>query len=323
VPETIRKDKFEVELMEALSLEDREVVAMAYEYVEVLGAYLLKETRGTERQNLELVLDAMVRCGFSGAIRHINQVIDVVVVGIINSPAPLPNGNTAFIPLDILQDEAGMLLNGAVTELVIRKKDALFHQIPGESESSKTIKKALQNNLNEMGVNFPENLDIRTWEDYMQEYLGYEQVETVAANALTVLLFILSFIGISNTILMAILERTKETGMLRALGMTNGQVITLYMLEGGFLGFIGSIFGILLGCLLNYPMVKYGIDFSAMAAVMDGSIGYRTTGLFISTWDIPLIIITGLVATLLSAFMAFFPIRKALKTQITDNLRFE
>ena len=95
------------------------------------------------------------------------------------------------------------------------------------------------------------------------------------------------------------------------------------MLEAGFLGFIGGILGMGLGCLINYPMVKYGFDFSAMADIMGGSIGFRTTGLFRSYWNVPVIFGSFIAATLLSSFMAFFPTRRALKMPITNSLRFE
>jgi ABC-type lipoprotein release transport system permease subunit len=251
------------------------------------------------------------------------QAFDVVVVGVINSPAPLPNGNTAFIPLDVLQDEAGMMLDGAVTELVIREKNAPDHRIPGASESSAVITAALKRGLAAQGLTLPDNLEVRTWIEYVEDYLGYEAIQTGAPQVLAFLLFILSFLGISNTILMAILERTKETGMMRAMGMTDKQMIMTYMLEAGFLGLIGSILGIILGSVINYPMVKYGIDFSAMADTLSGGIGFRTTGIFRSVWNIPLMIGTGIVATLIASFMAFFPTRKAVKMPITDSLRFE
>jgi ABC-type lipoprotein release transport system permease subunit len=107
------------------------------------------------------------------------------------------------------------------------------------------------------------------------------------------------------------------------MGMTDRQLITVYMLEAGFIGFFGSILGIILGCIMNYPVVTYGFDFSAMADTLSGGIGFRTTGLFRSVWDIPLIINTGIVATLLSACMAFFPTRRAVKMTIANSLRFE
>ncbi|MCL1837669.1 MAG: FtsX-like permease family protein, partial [Treponema sp.] len=115
---------------------------------------------------------------------------------------------------------------------------------------------------------------------------------------------------------------TREIGMMRAQGMTDKQMVMVYMLEAGFLGFIGAILGMIVGCLLNYPMVKYGLDFSDMADTLGGGIGFRTTGLFRSVWNVPVIIGSGLAATILSAFMALFPTRRALKMPITDSLRF-
>ena len=320
LPEMIRRTRWEVDLLPALRSEDIALVKAAYEFEEVLDAFFLIET---DEQQQNLVLDAMIRANFSGAIRHVNQLMDVVVVGVINSPAPLPNGNTAFIPLDALQDEAGMMLEGAVTELVIRERGAPDHRLPGASESAAAITAALQRGLAAQGYSLPDYLGVFIWLDYLEDYLGYEAVQRGAPQVLAFLLFVLSFLGISNTILMAILERTKETGMMRALGMTDKQMVMTYMLEAGFLGFIGSILGIILGCIANYPMVQYGIDFSAMADTMAGGIGFRTTGLFRSVWNIPLIIGTGIVATLLSACTAYFPTRKALKMPITDSLRFE
>jgi ABC-type lipoprotein release transport system permease subunit len=320
VPETIRPDKWEGELMPALRAEDRLVVEAAYEYERFLDAYLLYEE---DAHRLDLILAAMIRADYTGAVRHVNQLVDAVVAGVINSPDPLPNGNTAYIPLNVLQDESGMMLEGAVTELVIREKNAPDSRLPGKSESAAVITSALERGLAAKGLSLPDELAVHTWQEYMQDYLGYESIQTGAPNVLIFLLFILSFLGISNTILLAILERTKEIGMMRAMGMTDSQMIMTYMLEAGFLGFIGSVLGIILGCAINYPMVKTGIDFSAMADAMSGGIGFRTTGEFRSVWDIPVIIGSGVTATLLASFMAVFPTRRTVKKPITESLRFE
>jgi len=321
VPETIRADKWEGELFPALRNEDKPLVEAAYEYQDFIGGYLLVEE---DEKTLNDILSAMICAGFSGAVRHVNQLLDAKVTGVINSPAPLPNGNTAYIPLDILQDETGMMLEGAVTELVIREKNAPDSRLPGKSESAAVISAALERGLAKAGAAMPDILAVHTWEEYMQDYLGYEALENTMPQIMAFLLLFLSFLGISNTILLAILERTKETGMMRAMGMTDRQMILVYMLEAGFLGFIGSVLGIILGCIINYPMVKYGMDFSAMADVMGGSgIGFRTTSLFRSMWNVPVIIGSGVIATLVASCMAFFPTRRALKMPITESLRFE
>jgi len=321
VPETIRADKWEGELFPALRSEDKSLVKVAYEYQDFIDGYLLVEE---DEDALNDVLAAMIRAGFAGAVRHVNQLLDVKVIGVINSPAPLPNGNTAYIPLDILQGEAGMMLEGAITELVIREKNAPDSRLPGRSESAAVISTALEQGLAKMGYVMPNELAVHTWEEYMQDYLGYEAIENTMPQVVAALLLLLSFLGISNTILLAILERTKETGMMRAMGMTDRQMILVYMLEAGFLGFIGSVLGIILGCIINYPMVKYGIDFSAIADIMGGSgIGFRTTSSFRSMWNVPVIIGSGIIATIISSCMAFFPTRRALKMPITESLRFE
>ena len=320
VPETIRADKWEGELIPALRDEDISMVEEAYEYVDIVNAYFLIED---DSYRLERILYAMLRAGYSGAVNHVFQAFDVVVVGVINSPAPLPNGNTAYIPLDMLQGGAGMMLEGAVTELVIREKNSPDHRMPSDSESAAVITAALRRGLAAAGLSLPDDLEVHTWIEYVEDYLGYEAIQTGAPQVLAFLLFILSFLGISNTILMAILERTKETGMMRAMGMTDMQIIITYMLESGFLGFIGSVLGIILGAAVNYPMVKYGIDFSAMADTLSGGIGFRTTGIFRSVWNIPLMAGTGAAATLIASFIAYFPARRAVKMPIAVSLRFE
>jgi ABC-type lipoprotein release transport system permease subunit len=288
-----------------------------------MDSYLLNIEVESDDMMMGRVLDAMIRAGYAGAVRHVNQLVDAVVVGVINSPDPLPNGNTAYIPLDVLQDEAGMMLEGAVTELLIREKNIPDSRLPGKSESAEAISAALERGLAMRGLALPEELGVKTWFDYSDDYLSYEAIQTGMPQILAYLLLLLSLLGISNTILLAILERTKETGMMRAMGMTDSQMIMTYMLEAGFLGFIGSILGIILGCIVNYPMVVYGIDFSAMADTLSDGIGFRTTGEFRSVWNIPVIIGSGIVATLLSSFMAFFPTRRAVKMAITESLRFE
>jgi lipoprotein-releasing system permease protein len=111
--------------------------------------------------------------------------------------------------------------------------------------------------------------------------------------------------------------------MMRAMGMTDSGVIAVYVLEAGFLGLAGSILGIIVGCLINLPMVEYGLDLSSMIGAMGGSWGFRITGVMRSTWSAGLIAGTGITATALSALVSILPIRRALRMEITQSLRFE
>jgi ABC-type antimicrobial peptide transport system permease subunit len=267
----------------------------------------------------------MIRVDYAGAVRHVNQLISAVVVGVVNSPNPKTNNNTAWIPLDVLQDEAGLMLEGRVTELLVRAKNADDAKVPGADESPAAIEAAVAAPAagTETGYTLPAELDIFPWQAYAQDYLAASAGDNVTTQAMIVILFILSFMGIANTMLLAILERTRETGMMRALGMTGGQLIGVYMTEAGMLGFFGSLIGMALGCLINIPMVKYGLDFTGLTESMGGDIGYRVTGVFRSAWNVPVIIGSGIAATVIAACTAFFPTRRALKMPVTESLRFD
>jgi len=58
-------------------------------------------------------------------------------------------------------------------------------------------------------------------------------------------------IGIANTMVMAIYERTREIGILKAMGASRGEVRQMFMLEAGFIGMIGGVFGLLIGWVLG------------------------------------------------------------------------
>jgi putative ABC transport system permease protein len=67
---------------------------------------------------------------------------------------------------------------------------------------------------------------------------------------------VVAAIGIANTMTMAIYERTKEIGIMKALGATNRDVLRIFLTEAGTIGFIGGLLGVALGWA-----VGFGIDF--------------------------------------------------------------
>ncbi|PKL24633.1 MAG: hypothetical protein CVV47_09350 [Spirochaetae bacterium HGW-Spirochaetae-3] len=319
-PETVRRDRFEEDLLPSLDAEGRALALGSYERDPVLDEYYLTTD---DPATLAALLRAMTVADYSGAIRHVNQLIDATVVGIVNSPNPKTNGNVGFIPLDALQGEAGLMLDGAVTELLIRSSGASDTALPGKAERPESIRAALDSALAASGETLPEGLSVRGWEAYAEDYLAASAGDNVSTRVMIVFLFILSFIGIANTMLMAVLERTKEIGMMRALGMTDGQLLLSYSIEAGMIGFLGSMAGVALGCLINIPMVEYGVDFSSMSKEMGGDFGYRVAALFRSAWNPATIILTAAAATLLSALMALPPTIRALRLPVTESLRFE
>lgn len=85
---------------------------------------------------------------------------------------------------------------------------------------------------------------------------------TYSVIAVGIAALLISMFGIANTMVMTVMERTREIGLFKALGMTNKNIKTIFLCEAGLIGFIGSLVGIIgsvLFCLLgNHLLLKYG-----------------------------------------------------------------
>ncbi|OHD14429.1 MAG: hypothetical protein A2086_07425 [Spirochaetes bacterium GWD1_27_9] len=252
----------------------------------------------------------------NGKIKHINQLIELIVGGIVNSPNPKTNGNIGYLPLDILQDEMGLLLEGHIIQICIRKADVSESALPNNTESVLKVKQILGDTLR------PE-LTIVDWATDAKDYIAASNGDNVSNRVMLIFLFIIVFMGIANTMLMAVIERTKEIGMLRSMGLLDHSVIILFLFEAGLIGFIGSLIGNIASIPLNYFMVTYGIDYSEMAKQMNGNFGYRITAIFRSAWNFHTMIASVIICTIVSAAMAFLPALKAVKMSVVETLRFE
>ena len=134
-----------------------------------------------------------------------------------------------------------------------------------------------------------------------------------------IILFALAF-GIINTMMMAILERVKELGMLMAIGMNKKRVFSMIMLETVFLTLVGAVAGMGLGALLIAITGNTGLNFSSVSEGLE-AMGYSAmifpeidAGFFFLVTL--LVIITGILASI-------SPARKALKLNPVEAIRTE
>ena len=164
------------------------------------------------------------------------------------------------------------------------------------------------------------NLDVKSWKEIMPEVsLVEESMDISMYLILGIILFALLF-GIINTMLMAVLERVKELGMLMAVGMNKIRVFMMIMLETILLAFTGSIIGIILGYLLTVLLMKTGIDLSAWGDAYE-RLGYDTViypvpDILIAAKVSIMVFVTGLIA-------AVYPAIKALKLKPAEALRID
>jgi ABC-type lipoprotein release transport system permease subunit len=200
-----------------------------------------------------------------------------------------------------------MEMEGAVTEITL-----YFPEWQNPEEKIRSLRERLS---------VLPGITVESWKDLSRDFLMIAQAKSAGSSVLLILVFIIAAVGISNTMLMAVYERVREIGMMRAMGMKDGDIRLSFLFEAGGIGLIGAVSGVGLGVIANWLMVRWGINMSALMGRMD--IGYRVAGAFRAAWH-PQAIAGGFIfAVLASMLFSIIPSSRALKMQITDCLRYE
>jgi len=231
------------------------------------------------------------------------QTISVDVVGIIDPPNPDINKTFAYIPLDIADSDLDMM--GSVTEIGIRIKNG------NESKILNRLDGILK-------ANNQSQLEVVSWKELGKDWLTLSRTKIAGSYIMILVVFIISAVGVINTMLMSVFERIREIGMMRALGMRDTEVIWSFFFEGASIGFLGGLIGIFIGLLLNFYLIYHGLDFSYTG---DVDIGYRVMNIVRGVWDVGAIVFAFVFSVIIPALISIYPSRKAIKMEITQALK--
>ena len=135
---------------------------------------------------------------------------------------------------------------------------------------------------------------------------------------MVIIMFALAF-GIVNTMLMAVLERTREIGMMMALGTNRLKVFSLIFLETIFLTLAGTPVGVLIGWGASTYFNKHGLDLSGMGRDMMSSFGFGT--MVYPEFPADKLLAVLLIVAGTAVISCIFPAIKAVKLQPVDALR--
>jgi ABC-type lipoprotein release transport system permease subunit len=162
------------------------------------------------------------------------------------------------------------------------------------------------------------DLEVKDWQQLSPE-AGYlvSAMNQYMFIFLFIILLALSF-GIVNTMLMVILERVHELGMLMAIGMNRVRVFFMIMLETVFLSLTGGVLGIIIGYAVSSYLGKVGIDLYFWKEAF-GELGYST--MVYTDIDSKTMILTSLMVIVAGILSSLYPAYKALKLNPSEAIR--
>lgn len=174
----------------------------------------------------------------------------------------------------------------------------------------KNVKK-IQEQIKEMGFGTFSLTDIL---ESMQKASAGIQAVLGGIGAVSLLV---AAIGIANTMIMSIYERTREIGVMKVLGAELSDIKRLFLFEAGLIGLVGGIAGIGFSILVSFILNSAGIS------LFINIFGYMEEGSKISIIPLWLILTSIVFATLIGIISGFYPARRAMKLSALEAIRTE
>ena len=160
--------------------------------------------------------------------------VDVVATGAVTTGTREVDNRLLRINLSHAQD---LIYTDGVTRLVVLLSDT--------AQTDATVEK-----LESMFAAQNLKLEIRTWSQLADYYHEVVNLFNSVFDFVRMIVIVIVALSISNTMMMAVMERTPEIGTIRAIGGTRSEILSLFLMEAFILGIIGSLLGVIFGILM-------------------------------------------------------------------------
>jgi ABC-type lipoprotein release transport system permease subunit len=189
----------------------------------------------------------------------------------------------------------------------------MIHEIAVRMKSDTAVASAIAM----LKQRFP-SLDVESWRELAPELeLAADSTDISMDIFMGVILFALLF-GITNTMLMSVMDRVREFGMLMAIGMKRRQVFSMVMIETIFLSLTGGLVGMILGALTVLYSNHSGIDLSVFS---QGLSYYGISSLLYPTVSSGTYIVVTVMIIATSILAAVYPAVKAIQLRPVTAMR--
>jgi len=168
--------------------------------------------------------------------------------------------------------------------------------------------------------------EVDAWNTLDPTLTDMMEMEDQIMNVFGLVILLIAGVGILNLMLMAVFERTREIGLLAAMGLKRGETVLLFLLEGVMIGLVGALAGCLLGGAIGAYLGQVGIDWAAIYGGTDLSdfgdmFGLMGDRLYVRI-GIGTLIRRALTVGIISALASLYPAWQASKREPADALHY-
>jgi putative ABC transport system permease protein len=280
-------------------------VAIDNETVVIGGNVLNPWDNGTLTGSIgdALNITYITRNGTLIEVKSYNATIDGVLGQIGGISIGGPTDTSVFIPLDMAEDFFGT----SIADIILVQLDT-------------TDEATINDVAREIELLFSEQIQVVVPSALLNSISAIISAIELFMAAVAMISLIVAGVGIMNIMLTTILERTREIGILKSLGMKNRTVLLIFLSETLLIGFLGSITGIVFGWTLAIALGELGIgDFIAQS--LSGTfVGQLTISPVVG---MDLILSSIVFALAICTIFGLYPAWRASRLKPVDALRYE
>jgi putative ABC transport system permease protein len=232
----------------------------------------------------------------------------VRVVGLFRTGIPDVDQSLIHIPLATAEDWLG--LDDGVTTLAV-----LLDSGWDVDRVTASLRAALAGRRDRVVV--------LPWREAMPELDAAIRVDDAGDYIFHVILFAIVALAIVNTILMSVMYRTREFGVIRALGLRKRDSATLVMLEAMMLTGISGVVGVLLGLAVTWVFFRHGIDLSAFMGNDFSAAGVVISPVFVPQFRLAQIVQSLAFIVVIGVLASLYPAYRATRIDIAEAMKFE
>ncbi|MBU1097449.1 MAG: ABC transporter permease [Bacteroidetes bacterium] len=223
------------------------------------------------------------------------------IVGIYKSPSSEFDKSYVYIPI-----------TNAQTMLNLQNKIHEFAIITNNYNSANIIRDKLRETLSG-------SYEVLSYEDLLPFVIIQLDMYKESLFVINLIISLALIFGIINSMLMSVFERIREIGVLMSIGMRNGKIFLMILIEAFTIGTAGTIIGVISGYLINIPFSTFGINLSVFAQSLES---FAVGAILYPKLSVENFVMILLMIPLISILGALYPAYKAIKLEPVYAIRY-